>query len=182
MSDHKHHSEEDSYFDEAEDFAYDEPLSKSELKRQSAELQKLGEEIVNLSDAHVATIPMDEELHDAVHQARAQNRKKEGYRRQLQFIGKLLRRRDTAPVKEAMAKLTHQHRANNAAFHALEKAREDVINQGDEAIQTLVEEYPELDRQKLRQLHRQVKKEREKNSAPKAYRELFQYLKSVIEP
>ena len=63
----------------------------------------------------------------------------------------------------------------------MERAREDVITRGDDAIQGLIEEYPELDRQKLRQFHRQVKKEQEKNAPPKAYRELFQYLKDVTQ-
>ena len=76
--------------------------------------------------------------------------------------------------------MTHQHQAQNAAFHALEKAREDVINHGDDGIQRLMEEHPQLDRQKLRQFHRQIRKEREKNGPPKAFRELFQYLKEMI--
>lgn len=180
MSDKKHHLDE-SVFDDTEDNQA-EPLSKTELKKQSAKLQKLGEEVVNLSDAHVRTIPMDDELEEAIMLARSLNRKKDGYRRQIQFIGKLLRQRDPAPVEEALAKLVHQHQANNAAFHALEKAREDVIARGDPAIQELVTEHPQLDRQKLRQFHRQVKKEREKNAPPKAFRELFQYLKNAIDP
>ena len=180
MSDNKHHSDEENYFDDGHPEDGSDIVSKSELKRQSEELQKLGEALVNLSAAHIATIPMDEELEDAVMLARNINRKKDGFRRQLQFIGKLMRSRDVSDIEAAMARLTHQHQAQNAAFHALEKAREDVINKGDEAIQRLVEEHPQLDRQKLRQFHRQVKKEREKNSPPKAFRELFQYLKEMI--
>ncbi|RDV25563.1 ribosome-associated protein [Alteromonas aestuariivivens] len=182
MSDHKHHSEQESFFEEEAGYDYDEPLSKTELKRQSERLQKLGEELVNLSAAHLATIPMDDELADAVNLARNINRKKDGYRRQLQFIGKLMRQRETDEIEQALASLTHQHQAANAAFHELEKAREAVIQKGDSAIQTLIEQYPELDRQKLRQFHRQVKKEREKSAPPKAFRELFQYLKEIIQP
>jgi len=158
----------------------EELISKSELKRQSKDLQKLGEALVNLTPAHFATIPLDEELQESLNIARLINKKKDGYRRQLQFIGKLLRHRDNADIEAALAKLTHQHQANNAAFHALERAREEVIDQGDTAIQQLIEAHPALDRQKLRQFQRQVKKEREKNAPPKAYRELFQYLKDVI--
>ncbi|OFC71134.1 ribosome biogenesis factor YjgA [Alteromonas confluentis] len=180
MSDNKHHSDEENYFDDGQPEDGSEIVSKSELKRQSEELQKLGEDLVNLSAAHLATIPMDEELEDSVMLARNINRKKDGFRRQLQFIGKLMRSRDVSDIEAAMARLTHQHQAQNAAFHALEKAREDVINHGDDGIQRLMEEYPQLDRQKLRQFHRQIKKEREKNGPPKAFRELFQYLKEMI--
>ena len=182
MSDQKYNSPEDPYFEDAQadEFEEEELVSKTELKRQAKELHKLGETLVNLTDAHIATIPMDEELADAVAIARRVNKKKDGYRRQLQFIGKTLRNRDTTAIEEALAKLTHQHRAANAAFHALEKARESIIEQGDPAIQKLIEQYPELDRQKLRQFHRQIKKEREENAPPKAFRELFQYLKDVM--
>ena len=180
MSDRKHYSPEDSFSTFKETNENEEPLSKTELKRQSAQFQKLGEQLVKLTPAHLETIPMDEQLEEAVMIARSVNRKKDGYRRQLQFIGKLLRQRDVTPINQALLMLTHQHQANNAAFHELEKARDDVAKNGDEAIQQLLEEYPELDRQKLRQFHRQINKEQEKNAAPKAYRELFQYLKQVI--
>ena len=95
MSDHKHHSPEDSYFEDTDTNDSAEPLSKTELKRQSAQMQKLGEELVKLTPAHLATIPMDEELEEAVMLGRAINRKKDGYRRQLQFICKLLRTQST---------------------------------------------------------------------------------------
>ncbi|RUP81101.1 hypothetical protein C7Y69_09605 [Alteromonas sp. KS69] len=179
MSDQKSKSRQQSKLESAE--PEEELISKSELKRQSKDLQKLGQTVVNLTPAHYATIPLDEELKDALDIARVINKKKDGYRRQLQFIGKLLRQRDNTPIEVALAKITHQHQANNAAFHELERAREDVITRGDDAIQGLIEQYPELDRQKLRQFHRQVKKEQEKNAPPKAYRELFQYLKDVTQ-
>ncbi|MBU3020651.1 ribosome biogenesis factor YjgA [Aestuariibacter sp. A3R04] len=180
MSENNHHSEEENLFDDIEQDDDVEFVSKTELKRQSAELQKLGEALVNLTPAHLATIPLDDDLRDSVELAQRINRKKDGYRRQLQFIGKLMRGRDVADIEAAMAKLAHQHQQTNAAFHALEKARDAIINEGDDAIQRLIEAHPALDRQKLRQYHRQIKKEREKSAAPKAFRELFQYLKEVI--
>ena len=69
----------------------DQFVSKTQLKQESAERQKLGEKIVLLSPAHLALFTLDEELEEAIMIARRINRKKDGYRRQLQFIGKLLR-------------------------------------------------------------------------------------------
>lgn len=155
----------------------DEFVSKSELKRQSAQQQNIGEQLVNLSDAHIKTIPMDEQLAEAVTLARKINRKKDGFRRQLQFIGKLMRSRELAPIEEALAKLQHQHQEQNARFHQLEKTRDAIANHGDDAIQAAIDECPTLDRQKLRHYYRAIGKERSKNAPPKAYRELFQYLK-----
>ncbi len=175
MSNHDPNSFEENGFEEENEF-----VSKSELKRQSKELHKLGETLVNLTAAHRATIAMDDELQEAVELAAGLSRKKDGFRRQLQFIGKLLRQRDVTDIQAGLAKLTHQHQASNAAFHAIEKARDAIIEQGDTAIQALLEKHEELDRQKLRQFYRQIKKEREKNGPPKAFRELFQYLKSIM--
>lgn len=177
MSDPNDYLDEDSYFDGEPHEEEIEYVSKTELKRISEQLQKMGEEIVGLSDAHLATIPMDEELAEAIAIARKISRKKDGFRRQLQFIGKLMRFRDTQAIEAALAKLKNQHQAHNAAFHAMEKARDAIIAQGDAAIQPLLEEFGTMERQKLRQFHRQIKKEREKNAPPKAFRELFQYLK-----
>ena len=78
MSDQKYNSPEDPYFEDAQadEFEEEELISKTELKRQAKELHKLGETLVNLTDAHIATIPMDEELADAVAIARKVNKKK----------------------------------------------------------------------------------------------------------
>ncbi len=177
------HQNEDSEWDDEPAYSPDEehePISKSELKRQSAALHKLGEDMVNLTPAQLATFPLDDELADAIKIAQKINRKKDGYRRQLQFIAKLLRQRDTQEIEQAMAMLDQHHAQQNAAFHALEKMRDDIANRGDPVIQITLEKHPELDRQKLRQFHRQIKKEREKSAPPKAYRELFQYLKNTL--
>lgn len=176
MSDNKPYSKDPSLFADVEG-EQEEWVSKSELKRQANERQKLGQTLVDLTQANLETIPMDEDVEEAVMLARTINRKKDGYRRQMQLIGKLLRGRDISDIETGLARLNNQHQASNAAFHAIETARENVITQGDNAIQPLLEAYPTLERQKLRQFHRQVKKEQEKNAPPKAYRELFQYLK-----
>ncbi|MCU7554676.1 DUF615 domain-containing protein [Alteromonas sp. ASW11-19] len=180
MSDNKPQSAEENRFGDLEPHAAEE-ISKTELKRQSAELQKLGQALTDLSAAHLDTIPMDEELQEAVLIARKINKKKDGYRRQLQFIGKLLRQRDVSDIQAAMAQLTNKHQQANAEFHALEKARDAIIQEGDPAIQRLLESHPTLERQKLRQYHRQIQKERSNNAPPKAFRELFQYLKDNVQ-
>ena len=101
-------------------------------------------------------------------------------RRQLQLIGKLLRQTDAEPIEHALSLLNAKQRQSNQAFHAIEVARDELIQQGDDAIQALLHQYPELDRQRLRQLVRQAKKQAEQNKPPKASREIFQYLKTVM--
>jgi ribosome-associated protein len=165
---------------EDDNVGQDQYVSKSQLKQESTERQKLGEAIVALTPANLATIPMDEELEEAIVLARKINRKKDGYRRQLQFIGKLLRSRDVEPLQLALDKLSATHGQANAHFHKLEKLRDSIADDGDDAIQKALEEYPHLSRQTLRQQYRQIQKERQKNAPPKTYRALFQYLKTEI--
>ncbi|AWL10803.1 UPF0307 protein [Saliniradius amylolyticus] len=151
--------------------------SKTQIKREAEALQKLGTRLVELTPANLEKIPMDDELANAIHQARKINRKKDGFRRQLQFIGKLMRSRDPEPIQQALALIENQHNQATAILHKLEKWRDDIISKGDDAINRVLEEYPELDRQRLRQLYRQAHKEQQNNKPPKAAREIFQMLK-----
>lgn len=154
--------------------------SKTQLKNESLALQKIGLTLVELGAAALAKIPMDDELSDAVLLARKINKKKDGYRRQLQFIGKLLRFRDTSDIERAIAELEASHLKANQVFHKVEETRDTLIKQGDDAINALLNDHPDLDRQKLRQLVRQAKKQLTDNKPPKASRELFKYLREFL--
>ncbi|GAC24200.1 ribosome biogenesis factor YjgA [Paraglaciecola mesophila] len=159
----------------------DTQLSKTQIKNQMNDLQKLGVSLVDLSPTALAKIPMDQELLDAVMLARRILRKKEGYRRQLQLIGKLMRHRDVAPIEQALLQIQASHQKTNQKFHKLEMLRDNLIAQGDSAIEDVLEEHPILERQKLRQLVRQAAKQQADNKPPKAARELFKYLQSSID-
>ncbi len=104
----------------------------------------------------------------------------EARRRQLQYIGKLLRQRDPEPIQEALDKVNNTHKQQQAMLHKLEVIRDQLIEQGDSAINELMQEYPALDRQKLRSLVRSTLKECENNKPPKNYREIYQYLKMIL--
>jgi ribosome-associated protein len=156
-------------------------LSKTQLKTQMNALQKLGESLIDLSPASLAKIPMEEELLDAVLLARRILRKKEGYRRQLQLIGKIMRHLDVQPIEQALLVIQNSHQKATGAFHKLEVLRDEILARGDDAIESTLVEYPQLDRQKLRQLVRQANKQQAENKPSKAARELFKYLKQAID-
>ncbi|MDP5031065.1 MAG: ribosome-associated protein [Paraglaciecola sp.] len=155
-------------------------LSKTQLKQQMLDQQKLGVSLIELSPTELAKIPMDEALLDAVMLARRITGKKEGFRRQLQLIGKMMRQRDNVAIEQAVQVIKSAHQTSSAAFHKIEVLRDNIINIGDEKIAEAVEKYPLLDRQKLRQLSRQANKEKASNKPPKAARELFKYLQQAI--
>lgn len=157
----------------------DDIVSKSELKRAAEQQQQLGEQLVSLAEGKLAKIPLDEELLDAILLAQRIRNTREGYRRQLQLIGKMMRNRDTGPIQQALSELENAHHAQNAAFHQLEKYRDQILAQGDNAIQQFIDSYPHADRQKLRQLYRQANKQSQQGKPPTAARELFKYLREV---
>lgn len=150
-------------------------VSKSEIKRDAEALKKLGIELVNLSKNEIVKIPLDEDLLYAIELA--QKIKKEGYRRQIQYIGKLLRSRDIEPITQALDKLKNRHNQQVALFHKLEKLRDELIETGN--AEAIIEIYPNADRQQLRTLARLAKKELDTNKAPKTSRQIFQYLKQL---
>jgi ribosome-associated protein len=158
---------------------YERP-SKSEAKRQSLEVQKLGEELVNEARDRVKRVPMPEDVRDAILMCQTITNH-EGRRRQMQFVGKKMRTLDEeeiAVIQRTIDSWKGMSKADTAALHALERRREKLLAD-DKALTVLSTEYPELDVQHLRTLIRNARKEQAENKPPKAYREIFQILKDL---
>ena len=153
-------------------------VSKSEIKRDAEDLKQLGEKLVNLTKANLTKVPLDDSLKDAIELA--QRLQKEARRRQLQYIGKLLRSIDAEPIREALEKIENKHNQQQAMLHKLEILRDEVVTKGDAALTDLLNEHPSVDRQQLRNLIRAAQKEKEQNKPSKAYREIYQILKILI--
>lgn len=161
------------------DQEYDRP-SKSELKRQSAELQKLGEQLVEAARDRVKRVPMPDEVRDAILMCQTITNH-EGRRRQLQYVGKLMRslnEDEVAVIQRTIDSWKGTSKAEAAALHAIERRRDKLLAD-DKALTTLLGEHPELDAQQLRTLIRNARKEQAENKPPKAYREIFQILKEL---
>ncbi|MXP59686.1 ribosome biogenesis factor YjgA [Pantoea sp. Taur] len=154
-------------------------VSKSEIKRDAEELKRLGAELVDLGKNSLDKIPLDDDLRAAIELA--QRIKKEGRRRQLQLIGKMLRARDEDPIRQALDKLKNRHNQQVALFHKLEQLRDRMIEKGDDAIAEVINLYPQADRQQLRTMIRNAQKEKAANKPPKATRQIFQYLRELAE-
>lgn len=154
-------------------------VSKSEIKRDAEELKRLGAELVDLGKNSLDKIPLDERLRNEIELA--QRIKKEGRRRQLQLIGKLLRSIDVEPIRIALDKLKNRHNQQVALFHKLEMLRDRLIDEGDEAMTDVIALYPQADRQQLRSMIRNAQKEKAGNKPPKSARQIFQYLRELAE-
>lgn len=156
-----------------------EEKTKSQIKREMLALQDLGAELVKLSPSQLEKIPMTEKLRDAI--ALAQRITSNGAMvRQLQFIGKLMREEDVEPIQRSLNELRFSAQKQAQHFHQLERWRDRLINEGDNALNDLLAQHTEADRQQLRQLIRQAQKEQKENKAPAAARELFRVLRELF--
>jgi ribosome-associated protein len=126
---------------------------------------------------------MPEEVRDAILMCQTITNH-EGRRRQLQFVGKLMRSLDeeeVAVIQRTIESWKGTSKAEAAALHALERRRDKLLAD-DKALTQLLEEHPDLDVQHLRALIRNARKEQAENKPPKAYREIFQILKDLAKP
>ncbi len=153
-------------------------VSKSEIKRDAEDLKKLGDALINLSNTNLGKIPLPPELEEAI--LLAQKLQKGTRRRQLQYIGKLLRRMEVEPIQDALAKVENRHQLQQDMLHKIEQYRENLIAQGDAGMQLVLAEYPEMDRQQLRTLIRGAQKEQAQQKHGKAFRDLFAFLKGYM--
>lgn len=157
-----------------------EPVSKSQLKRESHALQDLGKRLAALPAEHLARLPLDDALRDAVLLARRIGNKRSALKRQYQFIGKLLRARDPAPIVAALAAIDDAGRASIQRHHRAEQWRDRIVEQGEPAIDALLAELPAADRRRLRQLwrnHTRADKDaRRRQQARLIYQEIRQAL------
>ena len=154
------------------------PPSKTQIKKQMHALQELGGQLVALSKEQLAKLDIPEGLRDAIKEMRripsfgAQ-------RRQLQYIGKLMRDIDPAPIQEQLAIWNGTSNAQTAYLHRLERWRDRLL-EDEHAAGELRAAHPEVDFQRLRSLIRNAIKEREAGKPPKAYREIYQMLRELF--
>ncbi|WIO73770.1 ribosome biogenesis factor YjgA [Porticoccaceae bacterium LTM1] len=155
-------------------------VSKSEMKRDMLALQKLGEDLVDLPEKQLEKFDLPDVLLEGIMLAR-RLKNREGRRRQLQYIGKVMRDIDVTEIRQQMENLQLQSRGFRQHFHQLEEWRDRLIEEGDDAVTALLEEQPDADRQKLRQLIRQAQKEQSQQKPPAASRKIFKYLRELFE-
>ena len=157
--------------DELEEYL---PKSKSQIKREMHDLQALGKQLVELSPKQLVDIPLSEKVRDAIVSARTL--KHGAIRRQLQYIGSLMQKEDVASIRTMLHKLQQPHKDDVKAFHQLEQWRDQLLLGDQDLLNELARKFVNFDRQHVRQLIRNAKKEQEKNKPLKSARLIFKYL------
>jgi ribosome-associated protein len=156
-----------------------ESVSKTQRKKEVHALQALGEELVALGEEQLARIELPEPLRDAVMEARRITGF-EAKRRQLQYVGKLMRRVEAEPIRGALDAVRARSRGKAAAQQRVEAWRERLLVESG-AITELLAEYPGAEGRQLRALVRAALRERAENRPPHAFRQLYQALRALME-
>lgn len=160
------------------DLAVEERPSKTQRKREMAALQDLGVELVRLNSDQLARIDLPENLREAVVAARRIT-DHEGRRRQLQYVGRLMRGVDPAPIERALAAIRGDAGTAVELMHRCERWRDRLIDD-DAALTELLNERPDIDAQPLRATIRAARRERASGAAPKHARELYRWLHRTL--
>lgn len=154
--------------------------SRTQKKNEDRALQKTGEKLVDLSEEELKSIEMPRELHEAI--LFAKTTKKHGAkRRQMQFIGSLMRSIDTEAIENALIKIEQRALLMARHHHETEALRDQLISGNTGLMDEIVEQYPDTDRQRLGQLVRSARKEKETRAPAKSSKKLFRYLKALMD-
>lgn len=164
---------------EEEDFDI-EYVSKTEMKREMHSIQAFASEISLLPKKKRDQLPVSDELKDAFVVVDKIKDKPVAFKRHTQYMAKLLIDLDMEAIKAKVDFLNNKHQQQDKKNQALEELRDTLISKGDEEIQKVLEQHQSFDRQKLRQLVRQSKKEMAAEKAGKNCKALLQYLKDNI--
>jgi ribosome-associated protein len=154
-----------------------EPLSKTRKKQQMQELQDLGEELADLPSDWLKKIDIPENLRDALFEAQRMS-SHGAKRRQLQYVGKVMRDLEAEPIRAALANLRGESAVEVARMHRLERLRTRLM-EDEQALSDIANTFPDADLQHLRALRRSALKEQEGQKPPRSYRAIFQTLKDL---
>ncbi|MCP5473289.1 MAG: DUF615 domain-containing protein [Rhodanobacteraceae bacterium] len=154
--------------------------SRSQRRRDALDVLALAEKLVALSATQLREVPLDDTLLEHVKLAQKITAHI-AHKRQVHFLAKLMRKQDDLePIRLAVDKPLEVRRKETAELHLIERWRERLIEDGDDALSELIGSFPDLDRSRLRQLMRQAQIERRENRAPSAQRAIFQMLKPLF--
>ncbi|VAW59741.1 hypothetical protein MNBD_GAMMA08-1492 [hydrothermal vent metagenome] len=158
----------------------DDWVSKTQRKKECDDVLALGEKMITLNKEELAQINMDDELRSALEEAQ-RIKSNSALKRQKHFIAKIMRGLQDDTLAEQVERILHKDDIYNAQFKRMEKWRDSIIESGDNGINDFLETYPLADRHHLRQLVRNAIKEKKNNKPPAAYRQIFKYIREVID-
>ncbi|WP_444893011.1 ribosome biogenesis factor YjgA [Microbulbifer sp. TRSA001] len=164
---------------EYDDYDGDLPKSKTQVKKEMHELQDLGKQLTELSKAQLAEVPIDEDLQEAIatlHRIKSN----EARRRQMQYIGKLMRSADQEAIETVLSRFKERDQQHLRFDKMAEDWRKRLLEEGNSAQGEFFDQYTGADHQQLRQLIRDSHREIKNNKPPTNQRKLFRYLRDFF--
>jgi ribosome-associated protein len=158
--------------------------SRSQQRREALGVLELAEALVALTPAQLSRVPVPESTMPHIEETRRIT-SNIARKRQLAFLAKQMRKLDEAELqamRDALDEKSAASRTEVAALHRVEAWREKLVDGGDAALAQFVDEHPDADRQRLRQLVRNTLDERKRGKPPAAFRELFRELRGTLLP
>jgi ribosome-associated protein len=156
-------------------------VSKSQLKRESHAIQDLGKRLAALPAEQLARIPLDQPVLEAIDLAHRIQNKRGALKRHYQFLGKLLRSRDTEAIQAALAEIDNESQHAIQKHHRAERWRDRIIDEGNDAIDAFVDEAGQADRQKLRQLWRNYQHAKTDDKRHQHSRLIYREIRDTLE-
>lgn len=153
--------------------------SKSQRKRDAHAIKELGEKLVELDPGHLKNFDLPEFIIGIINDTR-RIRQHGARKRQLQYLGKQLRQIDTEDIQQQLEQLQRPHQADVAMQHNIERWRDRLLQEGQDALTNFIDQYPHAEVQQLRQLIRNSQKESQQQSTPKSARLLFKYIREIL--
>lgn len=159
-------------------------ISKTQRKAEADAQQMIGKKLIALPNDRLKKLNLSETLYGAVMEAKRLTANG-AIRRQLQYIGRLMRDTEIEPILEQLSRWDGKNNEENARFHMLERWRDRLIEESSttqsDALQEFVTNYPHVEIQQIRTLSRNAHKENAANKPPKSSRELFKLLREITE-
>jgi ribosome-associated protein len=156
------------------------PISKTKLKAEADAQQALGVRLTELPKDKLLKLNLPEDVLTAILDTKKITANG-AIRRHRQYLGRLMREIDTAPITEQLSRWEGKHTAENAYFHGLERWRDRLINDAN-ALSEFMALHPTIDSQQLRTLIRNAQKEQAADKPPKSSREIFRLLREITTP
>ena len=157
----------------------EQPKSRTQIKKEMLALQELGGKLCDLNKDQLAKIPLPDLLGNAIVEM-GRIKTHSAKRRHMQFIGRLMREADHDAIAEAYDRLMQVSEQHVQQHHLAERWRDQLIDEGDPAINRFMLDYPDADRQQLRQLARAAQQEAANNKPPASARKLFRCIRDHL--
>lgn len=154
--------------------------NKTQIKKDIADIAALAEELTHLTETQLSDMQMPDKIEHAIIQAKKMPSTKPARKRQLKFITGQLRDIELDNILEKINRLKSKSAHGVREHHQAEQWRDKLVNNEDDALTELLNQFPNADRQHLRQLQRNAQKEAKEEKSPKSSRLLYKYLKDLL--